>query len=262
MVAGSDSMMEPTMTTRPTGSNSELSSFSGSPGHGQSESTLRGSSKRKISLNRGSYLDVGTLKEVMFAAVSAAQELQAFADAEPPRATVFRALKYGLCVYNVRFVMAWLPFTMTPFTREVVRIGGAERVYLLVTMARFDINRDGQISHEEYAMSRIAGEKCVSNAIAGCANFAIISALLFGASHALTMGRPKPFAPDPKTIEEYGEDATTVAIWFAYGLNVIAQSLALGIIVTSIYIRQLLANTWLVVYHTSAVAPGGPQLCS
>ena len=75
------------------------------------------------------------------------------------------------------------------------------------------------------------------------ANFAIISALLFGAAHAITMGRPKPFAPDEKTVEAYGEDVTTVVVWCAYGLNVTAQSLALGIVTSSIYIRQQLTNT-------------------
>ena len=75
--------------------------------------------------------------------------------------------------------------------------------------------------------------RCVSNAVTGCANFAVISALLFGGAHALTLGRPKPFAPDASSVEAYGEEVTTVAIWCAYGLNVLAQSLALGIIITS-----------------------------
>ena len=35
---------------------------------------------------------------------------------------------------------------------------------------------------------------------------------------------------------------TTVVIWCAYGLNVLAQSLALGIIITSIFMRQLLCK--------------------
>ena len=36
-----------------------------------------------------------------------------------------------------------------------------------------------------------------------------------GANHwvtdALTLGRPKPFAPDPSSVEAYGEEATTFA---------------------------------------------------
>jgi hypothetical protein len=84
--------------------------------------------------------------------------------------------------------------------------------------------------------------RCVSNAVTGCANFAVISALLFGGAHALTLGRPKPFAPDASSVDAFGEEATTIAIWCAYGLNVLAQSLALGIIITSIFMRQLLCK--------------------
>ena len=132
---------------------------------------------------------------------------------------------------------------MMPFSRAIVELGGLERVYLLITIAKFDVNHDGGISQQEFESARITGEKCVSNAVTGCANFAIISALLFSGAHALTIGRPKPFAPDPSSVEAFGEDVTTVVIWCAYGLNVLAQSLALGIIITSIFMRQLLCNT-------------------
>ena len=82
------------------------------------------------------------------------------------------------------------------------------------------------------------------------ANFAIISALLFGAAHAITMGRPKPFAPDEKTVEAYGEDVTTVVVWCAYGLNVMAQSLALGMPAS---VRRVCTAT-----HGSHRGCGGP----
>ena len=39
----------------------------------------------------------------------------------------------------------------------------------------------------------------------------VISALLFGGAHALTLGRPKPFAPDPSSVEAYGEEVTPFA---------------------------------------------------
>ena len=122
---------------------------------------------------------------------------------------------------------------MAPFSRSIVELGGLERVYLLTMIAKFDVNRDGGISRSEFETARVAGEKCVSNAVTGCANFAIISALLFSGAHALTIGRPKPFEPDADSVDAFGEEVTTVVIWCAYGLNVLAQSLALGIIITS-----------------------------
>ena len=66
---------------------------------------------------------------------------------------------------------------MAPFSKAIVELGGLERVYLLIMIARFDMNRDGSISQQEFESARIQGEKCVSNAVTGCANFAIISAL-------------------------------------------------------------------------------------
>ena len=79
---------------------------------------------------------------------------------------------------------------MMPFSRAIVELGGLERVYLLITIAKFDVNHDGGISQQEFESARITGEKCVSNAVTGCANFAIISALLFSGAHALAIGRP------------------------------------------------------------------------
>ena len=48
-------------------------------------------------------------------------------------------------------------------------MGGAERVYLLVTIARLDLNRDGIITQEEYNLSRVAGERCVCGCRLGAA---------------------------------------------------------------------------------------------
>ena len=62
---------------------------------------------------------------------------------------------------------------------------------------------------------------------------------------ALPLPLPLPLTlalPLPLTLAHTNQ-VTTVAIWCAYGLNVLAQSLALGIIITSIFMRQLLCNT-------------------
>ena len=71
--------------------------------------------------------------------------------------------------------------------------------------------------------------------------YSVFCAIYF--STPLLCCRPKPFAPDKSSVDAFGEDATTVVVWCAYGLNVLAQSLALGIIITSIFMRQLLCNT-------------------
>ena len=55
------------------------------------------------------------------AADAARRELRNFAATEPPKATVYRGLKFGVCVYNIRFIMerqfalnGRLPSTMAP----------------------------------------------------------------------------------------------------------------------------------------------------
>lgn len=202
---------------------------------------LRSSSS--LRLTERHWEDVGTIKELDDAIKGARRALRDFSKVTPPNMSTARAFYFGNCVCTFRFLLQWIPWACMPFSRSIVELGGLERAYLLIVIARFDLNRDGKISRQEFESARVQGEKCVSNAVTGCANFAVISALLFGGAHALTLGRPKPFAPDPSSVEAYGEEVTTVAIWCAYGLNVLAQSLALGIIITSIFMRQLLCNT-------------------
>ena len=189
--------------------------------------------------------DIGSMSEVMQQAAAARSELKVFADTEVPKKSCFRSAKFGFLVINVRPVVQWLPmeYISLPFTASIIHMGGLERVHLLLAIARFDINGDGMIDDAEYDLARMQGEKFVGNAVNGCANFAIISALLFGATHLSTIGRPRPFTASEESIADFGEDTTTQVMWVLYTLNVLAQSLALGIIVTSIYSRQLLCNT-------------------
>ena len=191
---------------------------------------------------------VGTLQEVMDASRAARMELLPFARSKlPHHVSLWGSLQFGALVFNFRHLVnlfkcspRWDP--LRPFTREIITLGGLERVQLLITIARFDINGDGSIDEAEFNSSRTSGEKCVANAVAGCANFAIISALLFGATHLTTIGRPIPWHPSPDTEEEFGPIKIHICMWTIYGLNVLAETLALSIIITSIFIRQLLCN--------------------
>ena len=189
--------------------------------------------------------DIGTMSEITQLAAAARAELKKFANTEVPKKSRYRAAKFGMLVVNLRPVVQWLPqrYISVPFTGAIIHIGGLERVHLLLAIARFDINGDGMIDNAEYELARQQGEKFVSNAVGGCANFAIISALLFGATHLSTIGRPKPFAASDEAVAKFGEATSTQVMWVVYTLNVLAQSLALGIIVLSIYSRQLLCNT-------------------
>lgn len=189
---------------------------------------------------------IGSQEEILVAALAAKDELVGFTEAIPPEPTLKNALLFGFVIYNFRpiFDKVWALDRMLPaFTQKLVDIGGVERAYLLISIARFDLDADGQLDVEEFNRFRISGEQIVNNAITGCANFAIISALLFGATHMTTMGRPTPFDPDPLSIEKLGERNTTIMIWVAYACNVFGQILALSVICVSVFTRQLLSNT-------------------
>ena len=66
------------------------------------------------------------------------QELFRAVDASPKRWFYYCVVLFGVVVFNVRFLMARLPACCIdlPFTRQIVRLGGIERVLILLTIAR------------------------------------------------------------------------------------------------------------------------------
>ena len=95
----------------------------------------------------------------------------------------------------------------------------------------------------------------MANAVQACANFAIISALLFGASHNINIGRPKPYEAG----HDEHEEETLIIMWVLYGLNVLAEALALSTIICSIFIRQLVSNALPTVGRPRACPGPGPH---
>lgn len=207
---------------------------------------LAGNSPEKAKAEAKKIKAVGTLSEVVEASKSARAELLPFVQSEIPASlNLFNAFQFGLATFNLRFVFKLCPFLkrlLNPFTREMVNLGGLERVQLLLVISRFDIDGDGDIDEQEFEISRKEGEKAIANAIAGCQNFAIISALLFGATHLANIGRPVPFKADQASVDEFGEDTMDIILWVIYCLNVLSETLALSIMITSIFIRQLVSN--------------------
>ena len=202
--------------------------------------------KAKVDFGGRKVKAVGTLSEVIEASVAARTELLPFVRSElPAHGGLINSFQFGLATFNLRFIFVLFPFLkclLRPFTREMVNLGGLERVQLLIVIARFDIDGDGDIDEAEFEISRKEGEKAIANAIAGCQNFAIISALLFGATHLANIGRPVPFKADQASVDEFGEMEMDIVMWVIYVLNVVAETLALSIMITSIFIRQLVSN--------------------
>ena len=219
---------------------------SGSSGSSGSSASGNPPATAKVDFGGRKVKAVGTLSEVIEASVAARTELLPFVRSElPAHGGLINSFQFGLATFNLRFVFVLFPFLkclLKPFTREMVNLGGLERVQLLIVIARFDIDGDGDIDEAEFEISRKEGEKAIANAIAGCQNFAIISALLFGATHLANIGRPVPFKADPASVDEFGDQEMDIVMWVIYVLNVVAETLALSIMITSIFIRQLVSN--------------------
>ena len=135
-------------------------------------------------------------------------------------------------------------------------IGGLERVQLLISIARFDTDGDNEVTTEEYHKSVAAANQCISNAIAGVQSFNLIASLMFVATHLASIGRPRGWRASAASIDAFGEDETSAIIAAVYSLNVLAETLALSIMINSVFMRQLLSNSLPSVSYRPTGLPG------
>merc|ERR1712194_900124 len=124
-----------------------------------------------------------------------------------------------------------------------IAIGGLERVQLLIAIARFDTDGDNNVSEMEFMKSAYAGGVCVTNAVSGVQGFNLMASLIFVATHLANIGRPKPWYASPETVESFGAEESSIVMWVAYSLNCFAETLALSIMINSVFMRQLLSNS-------------------
>ena len=61
-------------------------------------------------------------------------------------------------------------------------------------------------------------------------------------THLANIGRPKPWYASPETVESFGAEESSIVMWVAYSLNCFAETLALSIMINSVFMRQLLVN--------------------
>ena len=150
-------------------------------------------------------------------AVQARVALRQFASYPRPRYTRWRSILYGSFIDWA--ICLRLPLGDNVFG-FIAKRGGPEQVRLLLTFARFDEDGDGTISDEEFAHFLQASDEIIADANAMCGNLAVVSALLLGLSHNVTVGRPVPLAYAPDVETQYGE----WLLWVVYALNLCAES--------------------------------------
>jgi len=109
------------------------------------------------------------------------------------------------------------------FLMSLLRLGGIEKAYTLLVVARFDRDQNDIIDDEERREYEKQGERLVTNAIAGCQNTAVVAALLVAAAHLTSIGRPIAFSASPDFMELYGQPAADVVLSLTYFFNVLVE---------------------------------------
>lgn len=168
-------------------------------------------------------------------AVQARVALRQFASYPRPRYTRWRSILYGSFIDWA--ICLRLPLGDNVFG-FIAKRGGPEQVRLLLTLARFDEDGDGTISDEEFAHFLQASDEIIADANAMCGNLAVVSALLLGLSHNVTVGRPVPLAYAPDVETQYGE----WLLWVVYALNLCAESGAFFTMCLAIITRNCVTN--------------------
>ena len=243
-------------TTRawsPNGSPMKTSSKFPKGGDGSAHFQLSQDPSMKLTGGKTHRKSVGTLDEVSTMARAARVELTAFCSAVlPEKMTYWETLMFGMLIFNFRkpvdVLMRCIPLLdrhlkqRREFTRSIIAIGGLERVQLLIAIARFDTDGDNNVSEMEFMKSAYAGGVCVTNAVSGVQGFNLMASLIFVATHLANIGRPKPWYASPETVESFGAEESSIVMWVAYSLNCFAETLALSIMINSVFMRQLLVN--------------------
>ena len=182
--------------------------------------------------------------EVIRKCAEARKELLRYTQVEAPAVTTWTTIKIWL-VYHLRPMLAMLPLCqacLSPFHAEMVRLGGPERISVMLIFARFDLDSSGDVDDLELAEYGRAGEALVANTSAQCSTLGVISALMLTATHMTTIGRPVPLATSSEFTQAHGQPASAVMLWIAYSLNATTEMLAAVLLIVTIYTRLLLAN--------------------
>ena len=97
---------------------------------------------------------------------------------------------------------------LSPFHAEMLRLGGPERISVLLIFARTDHDSSGEIDDQELVEYRRAGELLVANTSNQASTLGVVAALMLTATHLTTIGRPTPLAVSEDFTQAHGERAS------------------------------------------------------
>ena len=175
-------------------------------------------------------------------ALECRHELQAFIRAPTPQVNFFNEYASILTYFWRPVLKPMLPILpLSEFSSAVVRLGGIERISLLIRTARFDKSLDGELDAIEEEAATKEAEKVVADGMTNYTNTAVVAALLFGASHSVTIARPNVLQASELFLQDYTTDTGVTLTWLAYGCNMAVECMAIGALLLSFFYRNMLA---------------------
>ena len=185
------------------------------------------------------------LAQILAMVAAARAELKPFAEESAPtvRGPVMEYL-LGLFVMFIYMCRVPLSHCRVPhkFYHQLTQLGGAERLALLLAVAKFDKHRDGTISAEEREEFDRQAAKLCSEFVAGLPNLTVACSIIIGATHMHSMGRPRPWGAEGDFADNYGLGSAQMLLWLAYGTNVVLQTTAVTVMVNAYWYRLLMTT--------------------
>ena len=122
----------------------------------------------------------------------------------------------------------------------IARHRGPEQIRLLLVLALYDGDGDAEMSEIELELEKFdrLSDEIISDGKHTCVNLSIVSVLLLGLLHNVTIERPFAFHEAAAEEHEYGG----WLLWLAYGLNLSAESGAFFTMCLSVITRNCLTN--------------------
>lgn len=182
------------------------------------------------------YEDCAAVHEI---AQVASSELRRFAELPFPRGSPVRVNLVHLAAVLVSPIHRFVP--MNAFWTTYNHLGLTWRISMLLIVCRADVGCDGDVE----SVTGLSGhlETCSNKLVQEASNILgtiqIVATLLIGSTHLTTIGRPKSWAQtiDPQSIDAFGSDGCDYLLFMAYVCNVMAEALALALLLLCIMFR-------------------------
>ena len=127
--------------------------------------------------------------------------LEKFAALPKPEWSQYNAAFYGALIDVL--IVTRLPVA-DDFIRCIVNCGGPEQMRFMLALAQFDRDGNGSIDDDELVEYEKLADSIINDAVTMCANLALVSSLLIGLTHLITVGRPTPFILSDESSEVFG----------------------------------------------------------